>query len=319
MTTKRTLLAGAMGLALVAVAPASGVMAQEGAFPNRPITVIVPFAPGGRTDTVARRLAQAIEENGFLDQPMVIVNVAGGAGAPAVAQMQSNPADGHTIIHWHHQALIAMAMELGEFTLDDFVSLGYTGGGSPVWTVREDSEFQSLQDLIDHLHANPRSLVEAVGIGTIPHLVGAMLAREAEFETRYLSAASGADRMRAVLGGNADIALFAASEYLASEGLRALVYFGNSRLPEIPDVPTSAELGFATNWANPNWWLAAAGTPPEAVEALSSALEQALALPEMQEYFVNNTLEPYWMGGEEAMTDAAEVLARLRDVAADIQ
>ena len=319
MTTKRTLLAGAMGLALVAMTPVSGAQAQEGAFPNRPITVIVPFAPGGRTDTVARMLAQAIEEHGFLDRPMVIVNVAGGAGAPAVAQMQANPADGHTVIHWHHQALIAMAMELGEFTLDDFVSLGYTGGGSPVWTVRDDSEFQTLEDLIDHLHANPRSLVEAVGIGTIPHLVGAMLANEAGFETRYLSAASGADRLRAVLGGNADIALFAASEYLNSEGLRALVYFGNSRLPELPDLPTSAELGFVTNWANPNWWLAAAGTPPEAAAALSSALEQALALPEIQDYFVNNTLEPYWLGGDEAMADAAEVLERLRVVAAEIQ
>lgn len=319
MTIRRSILAGAAGLAIAAVVPGGATLAQEGAFPTKPITIIVPFAPGGRTDTVARLLAQTIEENGFLEQPMVIVNIGGGAGAPAVAAMNAEPADGHTIVHWHHQALIAMAMGLGDFGLEDFESIGYTGGGSPVWTVHEDSEFETLEQLVDHLKANPRGLVEAVGIGSIPHLVGAMLAKEAGFETRYVTANSGSDRLRAVLGKNADIALFAASEYLAAEDLRALVYFGNSRLPEIPDVPTSAELGYATNWANPNWWLAKAGTPPEALEKLSAAFEQAMALPEIQEYFVANTLEPYWMAGPEAMADSAEILERLQVVAAEIQ
>lgn len=319
MTIRRHFLTGAVGLALASVIPQAGAQAQEGAFPTKPIRIIVPFAPGGRTDTVARLLAQKIEENGFLDQPMVIVNIGGGAGAPAVAALNEEPADGHTIVHWHHQALISMAMDLGDFGLENFDSLGFTGGGSPVWTVREDSEFETFEQLVTHLQANPRGLVEAVGIGSIPHLVGAMLAKEAGFETRYITANSGADRLRAILGGNADIALFAASEYLGAEGLRALVYFGNSRLPEIPNVPTSAELGYATNWANPNWWLARSGTPPEALEKLSAALEQAMALPEVQEYFIANTLEPYWVSGPDAMAQSVDVLERLEAVVAEIQ
>lgn len=296
---------------------ATTVSADE--YPNKPIRIIVPFKPGGRTDTVARLLSEKIQENGWLSQPMAVVNADGGAGANAVQQMRRGDADGHTLIHWHHQLLIAEAMELGDFGIKDFESIGYTGGGSPVWVVSADSEFQTIEQLIDHLKAEPRSLVEAVGIGTIPHFVGGMFANAAGFETRYVTANSGADRLRLVLGGNADIALFSASEYLAQgKGLRPLVYFGRERLPELPDLPTASELGYDVSWANPNWWLAPAGTPDEVVTALSDALEKAIADPEIVEYFHNNTLEPYWVSGPDAKAQAAKTLKALQAVAATV-
>ncbi|GAB1582875.1 Bug family tripartite tricarboxylate transporter substrate binding protein [Phyllobacterium phragmitis] len=313
------LIAAAAGvLGLVGPISSSVVSAQE--FPSKPIKVIVPFKPGGRTDVVARLIAEKIKEKGWLTQPMVVVNVDGGAGANAVNQMRREEADGHTIVHWHHELLIATAMGLGNFGPDDFKSIGYTGGGSPVWTVREDAPFDTLDQLVAHLKEKPRSLVEAVGIGSIPHFVGAILAKEAGFETRYVTANSGADRLRLLLGGNADIALFAASEYLAQgKGLKALVYFGRERLPSLPDVPTARELGYDVTWANPNWWLAPAGTPDEAVKVLAGALEKAIQDPEIVEYFRNNTLEPYWVGGEEAMEDARKTLEQLKTVAATIR
>lgn len=309
----------AMG-ALILVGPISSSAASAQEFPSKPVKVVVPFKPGGRTDVIARLVSEKIQEQGWLDEPMAVVNVDGGAGANAVNQMRREEADGHTIVHWHHQLLIAATMDLGNFGLGDFKSIGYTGGGSPVWVVREDAPFDTLDELIAHLKEEPRSLVEAVGIGTIPHFVGAMLAKEAGFETRYVTANSGADRLRLLLGGNADIALFAASEFLAQgEGLKALVYFGRERLPDLPDVPTATELGYDVTWANPNWWLAPAGTPGATVEVLAGALEKAIADPEIVEYFRNNTLEPYWMGGEEAMEDARKTLDQLEDVAATIQ
>ena len=301
------------------VGPIGQTAAQAQDFPNKPIEVIVPFKPGGRTDTVARLIGEKIQEANLLSQPMVVVNADGGAGANAVNRMSRGDPDGHTIVHWHHQALIAMAMELGGFSLDDFKAIGYTGGGSPVWVVKADSEFQTLDDLITHLKSNPRGLVEAVGIGTIPHFVGAMLANEAGFETRYVTANSGADRLRLVLGGNADIALFAASEYLAQgEGLRPLVYFGKERLAALPDVPTAMELGYDVSWANPNWWLAPASTPDEHVAILAKALESAINDPEIIDYFNNNTLQPYWTPGSDSFVDAQKQLEALSAVAATI-
>lgn len=302
---------------LAVTAPAGTATAQE--FPSKPVEVIVPFKPGGRTDTVARLLGEKIQEEGWLDQPMVIVNTDGGGGQNAVTRMKRGEADGHTTVHWHHQMLISIAMGLGNYGLDDFKSIGYTGGGSPVWAVRADSEFDTLDELVEHLKANPRSMVEAVGIGSIPHFVGAMLADQAGFETRYVTANSGADRLRLLLGGNADIALFAASEYVAQgDGLKALVYFGKERLPNLPDVPTALELGYDVSWANPNWWLAPAGTPDEAVAKIGEALEKAIADPEIIAYFEENTLQPYWVPGEEAMEDARAQLDALTPVAETI-
>ena len=319
-TAKRAAILAIGAVATLApVGPIGLTSAEAQGFPSKPIEVIVPFKPGGRTDAVARLLGEKIQEDGLLSQPFVIVNADGGAGANAVNRMQRGDADGHTIVHWHHQSLIAMAMNLGDFGLDDFKSIGYTGGGSPVWVVNTDSDFQTLDDVIAYLKENPRGLVEAVGIGSIPHFVGAMLAQQAGFETRYVTANSGADRLRLILGGNADIALFAASEYIAQgEGLRPLVYFGKERLPSLPDVPTALELGYDVSWANPNWWLAPADTPDEAVAAIAAALEQAIADPEIVEYFNNNTLQPYWTPGDEAMADAQKQLDSLNAVAATI-
>jgi putative tricarboxylic transport membrane protein len=289
-------------------------------FPTKPIEVIVPFNPGGRTDTVARLLGKKIQDEEWLPQPMAVVNASGGGGSNAVTKMRRADADGHTIVHWHHQSLIAMAMGVGDFDLSDFKSIGYTGGGSPVWAVREDSEFNTLDELIAHLKANPRSLVEAIGIGSIPHFVGAMLAEQAGFETRYVAAKGGADRLRLLLGGNADIALFAASEYIAQgEGLKPLVYFGKERLKDLSDVPTALELGYDVSWANPNWWLAPADTPDAAIAQLAKVLEKAVGDESIISYFQTNLLQPYWTPGDEAMQDAAKQLDALKAVAAGIK
>lgn len=314
----RTAAAAALAVGLGPVIAATQAGAQD--FPSEPIEIIVPFKPGGRTDVVARLMAEKIQEEGWLSQPMAIVNTDGGAGANAVNRMRRADADGHTIVHWHHQSLIAMAMKLGDFGLDDFKSIGFTGGGSPVWAVRSDSEFDTMEELIAYLQEHPRELVEAVGIGSIPHFIGAMLGKQAGFETRLVTANSGADRLRLLLGGTADISLFAASEYIAQgEGLKALVYFGKERLPALADVPTAMELGYDVSWANPNWWLAPADTPDEAVDAIAAALEKAIADPGIQKYFVENTLQPYWTPGDEAMEESRKLLESLNEIAATIQ
>ena len=100
-----------MALLLALTSPA--VVVADGTFPSKPIRVIVPFKPGGRTDTVARLLGEKIQEKGWLSQPMVVLNAAGGAGANAVAQMRRGDADGHTVVHWHHQLLIIHRDESG--------------------------------------------------------------------------------------------------------------------------------------------------------------------------------------------------------------
>lgn len=306
------------GLAAPSVAGVSAAFAQS--FPEKPIRVVVPFKPGGRTDAVARLIAEKIQEKNLLPQPVLIVNADGGAGSNGVQQMKRGGDDGYTIMHWSHQMLIAEAMRLASFGMGDFRSIGFTRGGSPVWCVRQNAPYETLDDLIADLKANPQSKVEAVGIGSVPHFVGAMLAKSAGFETRLVTANSGADRLRLLLGGSTDIALFAAQEYMAQgDGIKPLVYFGAERLPQLPDLPTAKELGYDVVWSNPNWWLAPAGAPDEAVEAIAAALEQAIRDPEIVAYFEGNTLSPYWAGGEDSEAESRELLEQLKAIAADLQ
>ncbi len=313
-----------LGSLLAGAALALGAMpAPAEAFPDKPIRVIVGFAPGGRTDTVARLLAAKIEEKGLLPQPLVIVNMPGGGGAVGAQEVLDAEPDGHTIIHWHHQLLIAKAMEIIEAGPDDFTSIGFAGGGSPVWSVRGDLGLDTLDDVVQKLKAEPGSLVEVIGIGTIPHFVGALLAKEAGFETRKVQAASGSDRLKMIAGGNADISLFAASEYegwkTAGQGLEAVVFFGPNRIDNLPDVPTATELGYDVVWANPNWWLAPTGTPQENIDILAAALEEAFQDEEIKAWFAENALDHYWTPGPQAHEESVELLGRLQEVAAEIR
>lgn len=327
MTPRRTFLSWAAGLAIAGALALSGAVAPtaasaEEAWPTKPIRVIVPFKPGGRTDTVARLIAKSVEEKGLLDHPLVVVNMEGGGGAVA-GQAALDANDGHTIVHWHHQMLIANAMGIIEFGPDDFKSIGFTGGGSPVWTVRNDSGLETLDDLVTKLKEEPASMVEVIGIGTIPHFVGALLAGEAGFETRKVQAGSGADRLKMIAGGNADIALFAASEYLnmkdVGSGLRALVFFGPNRIENIPEVPTARELGYDVTWANPNWWLAPADMPDEHVAILAEALKAAFEDEAIRTYFRENALDHYWTPGDEAHAQSEALLSALKEVAEEIR
>jgi putative tricarboxylic transport membrane protein len=285
-------------------------------FPTKPIKVFIGFKPGGRTDTVARLVAKYIQEHKLLSQPMIIVNKPGAAAANAARAVLGAKPDGHTILHWHHQMLITNSMGVNKIHPQDFTSIGFLGGGSPVWTVREDSPLNSLSDLTAQLKAKPESLLEAIGVGTIPHLVGAQLAGAAGFKTRYIGSGGGSDRLAKVLGKNADIALFSAGGYLRfkPQGIKALVFFGPNRIEAIKDVPTARELGYDVAWANPNWWLGPKNMDKEATAKLASVLKTVMNSKEMTKYFIDHAFDPYWTDGDTAMKESLKVLDGLKVV-----
>lgn len=317
LNLKILMAAGAIaGLAMNPSADPSKSGQAQAEFPTKPIKVYVGFKPGGRTDTVARLVAKHIQENNLLSQPMIIVNKPGAAAANAARAVLGAKGDGHSILHWHHQMLITNSMGVNKIHPEDFTSLGFLGGGSPVWTVRNDSKLNNFADLVSQLKAKPESLIEAVGIGTIPHLMGVQLASAAGFKTRYIGSGGGADRLAKLLGGNADIALFSAAGYLKfkPQGIKALVFFGPNRIPSIKDIPTAKELGYDVTWANPNWWLGPKNMDKAAAAKLSSVLKQAMESKELTDYFNSKALDPYWTDGGTAMKKSLAVLDKLKVV-----
>ena len=322
---RRRLLLAAAGALIVGLAVTPPWIGQPGKayaeYPEKPIKVIVGFKPGGRTDTVARLMAKEINDRKLLPQPLVVVNVPGAGSTIAGRQAHDADPDGYTLIHWHHQMLIANAMGTFEYGPDDFESIGFTGGGSPIWAVQASSPYKTWADLEAKLKAEPKALVETIGIGTIPHFVGALLADAVGFETRKVAASSGADRSKALLGGHADIALFSAAEYIKwrDAGMRALIFFGPNRVEKIKEVPTARELGYEVTWANPNWWLAPKGTPQDRLDVIANAFKTIMADPEIQTWFSDRVLDPYWTDGEQARAESNELLVKLKAAAADIK
>ncbi|MGI9423522.1 MAG: tripartite tricarboxylate transporter substrate binding protein [Hyphomicrobiaceae bacterium] len=290
-------------------------------YPEKPIKVIVGFKPGGRTDTVARLMAKEINDRKLLPQPLVVVNVPGAGSTIAGRQAHDAKPDGYTLIHWHHQMLIAIAMGTFNYSPDDFESIGFTGGGSPIWAVQTSSPYKTWSDLEAKLKAKPKGLVETIGIGTIPHFVGALLADAAGFQTRKVAASSGADRSKALLGGHADIALFSAAEYIKwrEAGMRALIFFGPNRVEKIKEVPTARELGYEVTWANPNWWLAPKGTPQDRIDVIANAFKKIMADPKIQTWFSDRVLDPYWTDGPQAKKESNALLVKLKAAAANIK
>ncbi len=310
----------ALAMPVLATSPIlTSVDVQAAEFPSKPIKVLVGFKPGGRTDLVARLIAKHIGEHKLLSQPLVIVNKPGAAAANAARALMAAKPDGHTILHWSHQMLVANAMGVNKIHPEDFTTLGYTGGGSPVWTVREDAPYNKLSDLVSALKAKPKSLIEVVGIGTIPHLVGVQLTAAAGIQTRLMGSGGGADRLARVLGKNADIALFSAAGYLKNKpsGIKALVFFGPKRIPAIADIPTAKELGYDVVWANPASWLAPKGLPKDIAAKLAGALKAAVQSKEITDWYVKNTLDPYWTDSDAALADSLAVLEGLRKVVKD--
>lgn len=317
LKTKMLIAAGAVvGLTLNPSADPTKSGQAFAEWPTKPIKVFVGFKPGGRTDTVARLVAKFVQENKLLSQPMVIVNKPGAAAANAARAVLGAKPDGHTILHWHHQMLITNSMGVNKIHPEDFTSIGFLGGGSPIWAVREDSDMNSMADLVAKLKAKPESLTEAVGIGTIPHLVGVQLASAAGFKTRYIGSGGGADRLAKLVGKNADIALFSAAGYLnmKPQGIKALVFFGPNRIKSIQDIPTAKELGYDVVWANPNWWLGPKNMDKEATAKLAEVLKTAMASKELTDYFNKKALDPYWTDGDTAMKESLQVLDKLKVV-----
>ena len=319
---RKTSLMTAGFAAAIAFMPGIGAFSAgdvKAEFPSKPIKIYVGFKPGGRTDTVARLIAKHITDKKMLSQPIVIVNKPGAAAANAARAVLRAKPDGHSILHWSHQMLVANAMNVNKIHPENFTTIGYTGGGSPVWTVRKDAPFNSLKELVDALKAKPRSLVEAVGIGTIPHLIGVQLVAAAGVKTRLIGSGGGADRLARLLGKNADIALFSAAGYLKHKpsGIKALVFFGPNRIPSIKDIPTAKELGYNVVWANPASWLGPKGMPKAVVAKWASVLKQAIESEEISAYYKSKALDPYWTGGEAALQDSLRVLATLKKVVVD--
>jgi tripartite-type tricarboxylate transporter receptor subunit TctC len=258
------------GLLAAAMSPA---MAETG-FPNQPITLIVPFGPGGTSDIMARFLQQPLAE--ALGATVVIENRAGAGGAIGMSALARAKPDGHTIgLSVIGPEILQPSLKKTDYNHENFDHLCGTYDVPLMMMVKPDSPYRTLADVITDAKAKPGELqYGSSGTGTVLHLSMAMLLDEAGAQALHVPYKSSGEMVTGLLGDQ--IMLFNETPTMSTQyGLRGLAVFAKERLPAYPDTPTAAEGGFPMQASVWGGLIAPRGLPQDVKDKLEAACQKA--------------------------------------------
>lgn len=278
-------LLAAAGVALAA-SPARAAE-DPAAYPSRPITIVVGFAPGGPTDILARIVAGKLSQS--LGKPVVVENKPGGGSNIGTEQVVRAEPDGYTLL----VATIANATNMSVYknlkynTQRDLAPIVQFMAAPSVLVVNPKVPAKTLSDVVAMAKASPGKLTYAsTGHGGSPHLAGEMLRYRTGIDIVHVAYKGAGPALNDLLGGNVTMGFMTAlglPQYLTSGQLRAIAIASPKRSPEMPDVPTMAEAGLANfqvlSW---NGLVAPAKTPRAIIERLNREVNQILAQPDVR-------------------------------------
>jgi len=287
-------------LSLIALLPAP---AAPDSFPRRPVKVIVPFSPGGGSDTFARIVQRTIRAERLLDRPFVIVNIPGAGGTIGSRAARKARPDGHTLLFLHDGILTAKYAGKVAFGMEAFEPVAITGRIGLAVVVAEESPYRDLPDLLDSASRRPDTVTFAANIGAPSHFMALVLEQAHGTATfRFVQSGGGAKRFAELKGGHVEVSAFSVAEYLSFRdgGLRALAYLGETRHDALPEVPTARDHGIDATYANLQGWWAPAGTPRSVVETIAGTLGAAMDSPELRARLKQLEIDPVFLTGDEA-------------------
>ena len=283
---RRTWLRTALALGLASLGAWAGA-AEPAAYPSRPITIVVTFAPGGGTDLLARKLAPVLQQ--ALGQPVVVENRPGASGNIGASHVAKAVPDGHTLLMVNSSFAINPGVygPLDFSPARDFTAVFNVGFVPSVLVVPQASKLRRLDDLLQA--AKPPAapaLFASCGAGTPQHLAGEMLQLAAPVRMTQVPYKGCGPALTDVMSGQVGLGIVTASSaapLLAAGKLRALAVTSPQRTAQLPGVPTVAEQGLA-GFELDQWHglLAPAGTLAAVVQRLNEVLVQGLADPELQ-------------------------------------
>ena len=281
---------------LAATLFATGASAQN--YPNRPITLIVPFPPGGATDAIARIMQNPLEK--ALGQTVVVENVGGAAGMIAAARVARAEPDGYTILI-HQVALAAGVTLYPKLSFDavkDFAPVGLVNTTASTLTGPASLPPTGFDELLRWAKDPGRPVkIGHAGVGSYGHLSGVLVAQELGWKATQIPYRGAGPALVDLLSGQIDLSSISAIQAapFAKEGkLKVYAIIGRRRFPGLPDVPTLGELGYKK--LDIDFWhmvVAPAATPRPIIEKLNTALRAALADAAVQKSFADGGMVPY--------------------------
>ena len=314
-TPTRRMLARA-ALAALALGLGLSAQAQAPAYPNKPIRLVVPFTPGGVTDTSGRLIAEQLGKR--LGQQVIVDNRPGASGNIGTQQVASAEPDGYTLLLGFHGTLVInphVFPKVGFDTLKDFAPVGKIGDAVLILVAHPNFQAKTLKDVIALSKSQSGGLSYGTsGTGGTPHIAGELLKQRTGANLVHVPYKGGGQAMTDVLGGNIPLvytAVAGAVSHVKSGKLHAVAVSSAQRAPSLPEVPTFIEAGLADFDIN-SWvgLLAPAKTPKAIVDKLNSELNAVLNDPVVRERLVTLGISASPGGPERFGRDMARDLAR---------
>ncbi|ETR75422.1 MFS transporter [Afipia sp. P52-10] len=278
--------------ALLLAALASNAAAQD--FPNRPVTWVVPFTPGGVTDTGARVVAKAFSET--LGVSVIVENKGGAGGIVGTEFVAQSKPDGYTILYGSSGPMATNPYLYKKISYDPLksFSLIHTMSESPmIMVVNPNTPYKTVAEFVEYAKKNPNKInFGSSGAGTSPHLVGELLQQEAGIKLTHVPYKGSSPAVVDLLAGTVDVMFDYAvvvKPHIDSGKLRALAVTSSDRMKILPTIPTLKESGYP-NAVLAGWStiVAAKDTPQPIVDKLAKAFGEALKKPEVVSYFETN-------------------------------
>lgn len=278
---RRTLLAlTAAGLA------APGYLRAQGAWPERPVRVIVPFPPGGSVDTIARLFQNKLAEG--LGRPVVIENRGGAAGSIGATEAARAQPDGYTwLLAYDNEATNQTVMRLSYRAMEAFAPVSLVATGPLALVAHKDTPYRTFQDVVDAAKRAPDSIGYATsGVGGLAHVSTTLLTSQAGIKLTHVPYRGGGPAVQDAIAGN--VPLFMSNVVIISQHIRSgilrplgVTTRGESR--HVPGVRPFAQQGFG-DFEAPTWWafLGRAGTPEPIMRRMHEALTWALNDPDVK-------------------------------------
>ena len=279
-------------------------------FPTKPIQIIVPLAPGGGTDLLARVIADKLREK--LGQPVTVENRSGAAGSIGADAVFKAAPDGHTLLFTQPAPLVVNKALYGKLTYEpeQFVPVALVSLQDIMLAVNPTVPANNLSELIGYAKANPGKLnFGSSGAGSAPHLAAELFAAMAGVKMVHIPYKGSGESQAATLAGHVDLTFFAFSTALRhtkAGKLRAIAVGGAKRNPQAPDVPSIAEVLPGYSAASWTALVAPPNTPAPVVQKLTATITEIVRMPEVQKRLVE-------AGDEPADMTPAQMAAFLRE------
>ena len=272
-----------------------GAQAQQTNYPARPINLVVPFAPGGSSDVLARMLEPSMSR--LLGQPLIILNRPGAGGNVGMEAVAKSPPDGYTIVLGNSLNFVRNYLEFKDlrFSDKDFVPISLIGETPLALVVHPSLPVNSLKELIEYARSNPDKI--AYGAQGTRSLDIHMIRVDQKIRMNEIPYPGGSgELMKDIVGGHIQLVAATTSSVISqikSGGLKAIALMGSARDPGLPDVPTVAEAGYpqfeSTLWFG---FAVPAGTPQPVVAKLHDAIQKTVSAPEVQDQLAKLAVQP---------------------------